>query len=849
MEVDLSPEEYFRQQAAALLHSVEDPLDDNNSSKESWSEIDDNSGAEDNAAVLKRKRILRHGRMRLSEINERFSASKKKLAEARKHQLDLEMQQLKDGTHPQYKEFIEQVDARWSDRLAKIELEMESRRALAKVKLDSSRTSAKNTFIASKGEVRRAMVYRRKKQMWALTDNLRNLERIREAITNVACPLSNQAGIKIPERGTKASNESDHLLSMPDTHLARIDEDADVSAVCGIPALLNYAETEMSAPEDSAAAGIPTHNAAAAITEATDTRVPRSQVGYAHDDMGAAYGYQGVGAGHNVADETVLIGGTVATYELAESARDYGRAYAGHQAIPDARTAGYNAQGSRHGSRHGSVAAPVAAAVVASATASALTSTSVGAQPYATRNQAYYGDSAYQASYYDSSDYKAPNPRAPTMQHSPSVTATGTGVEKYAYGSKRHARINGAVEEYQTPGYYGSNGTTTAPVAVSAQNGSVATKHKYPAEFDEVPGKRQRTVHTSSTWPASQYYQQQQYQHQDDRSWNEPVSATDKSGNPMVDSGATMHSYGYGRQAEYHQKYSGIDADVASGSAYQAQYSHPPPPPLSGDQAYHYSQQQQHGYNRQGVSSSYYGSQKHDYSAESAGYYQQQQAHYHSQDSGYYPPHYQQTAASNGAALLAASSHHADAGYHAQHHYAQQHQHQQSAAAGVYAGGVQKTPADYHPQRHSHKQYASNSSYSGLDAGISMPAPSSSSNAWSGDYYSQQQPHHSSAQVYESQQHPHYRQQGPSSYHHQKHDSHGAVVAEYAGDPRAYYGGSQAMPQQQQPQPQSRSGDPRTHGVPAMGAGAVPSYHHRQATTGGADGHHYSSSSLTNILK
>ncbi|KAJ2384246.1 hypothetical protein GGI05_005067, partial [Coemansia sp. RSA 2603] len=81
--VDQSPEEYFRQYAAAaLLHNSDDESADdnahsNNSKEDAWSEIEDTSGAEDDPAVLKRKRVLRHGRERLTEMKERFNAAKK----------------------------------------------------------------------------------------------------------------------------------------------------------------------------------------------------------------------------------------------------------------------------------------------------------------------------------------------------------------------------------------------------------------------------------------------------------------------------------------------------------------------------------------------------------------------------------------------------------------------------------------------------------------------------------------------------------------------------------------------------------------------------------------------------
>ncbi|KAJ2303104.1 hypothetical protein IWW54_005831, partial [Coemansia sp. RSA 2705] len=92
MEVDQSPEEYFRQHAAAALlrSDADDAADDPKGNPvilatprpvdaramESWSEIEDASGAEDDSSVTKKKRILRYGRQRLSEMRERFNAAK-----------------------------------------------------------------------------------------------------------------------------------------------------------------------------------------------------------------------------------------------------------------------------------------------------------------------------------------------------------------------------------------------------------------------------------------------------------------------------------------------------------------------------------------------------------------------------------------------------------------------------------------------------------------------------------------------------------------------------------------------------------------------------------------------------
>ncbi|KAJ2793507.1 hypothetical protein H4R20_006520, partial [Coemansia guatemalensis] len=44
--------------------------------KESWSGIEDASGSEDEPAVISKKRILRYGRKRLSEMQARFDAAK-----------------------------------------------------------------------------------------------------------------------------------------------------------------------------------------------------------------------------------------------------------------------------------------------------------------------------------------------------------------------------------------------------------------------------------------------------------------------------------------------------------------------------------------------------------------------------------------------------------------------------------------------------------------------------------------------------------------------------------------------------------------------------------------------------
>ncbi|KAJ1802399.1 hypothetical protein LPJ56_007212, partial [Coemansia sp. RSA 2599] len=284
-------------------------------------------------------------------------------------QLDLEMSQLKNGTHPQYREFVDQVDARWTDRLEKIKQKMEFNRDLARLKLESSQRAATNTYIASRGELRRAMILRRKKQMWALADDLRNLERIREAIIGIACPLSNTAGPAEPVKGLMAPAHSSHLLSLPDTHLAEADEDADVSAICGIPALLNY-DGDLVDTEDSSQTLIPT------AADGMDIRVPVSRPGYAQK------GIEESAVGNGDMAGMAKMAPAAAGYEgISASSQDYHQqAYAGHRITSDASHMAYNAPIMSHQDSAAALAsapapAPVSISISASKTeTSALTS-------------------------------------------------------------------------------------------------------------------------------------------------------------------------------------------------------------------------------------------------------------------------------------------------------------------------------------------------------------------------------------------------------------------------------------------------------------------------------------------
>ncbi|KAJ2576558.1 hypothetical protein GGH19_002077 [Coemansia sp. RSA 1807] len=315
MEVDQSPEEYFHQHAAAaLLRSDADDVDD---SKESWSEIEDASSTEDDPVVSKKKRVLRYGRNRLSEMRERFNDAKARLYEEKQQQLDLEWAQLQDGTHPQYREFIDQVDARWTDRLAKIDFKLKCSNKLAQGNLGATKRSAAVTFITMRGELRQRMVHRRKRRLWAMADDIRSLERVSEAIDDMAKPLSNQGAADTPVRGTAAPHDSVHLLNLPESRLPKIDEDSDVSAIRGIPALLNHADADLTVPDDAAPGGHVHTGSVGAMAEALDTRVP----GYAHNGYApAAYAYHG-------APEDVAAGA------------EYARAYGQYSATPAPATA------------------------------------------------------------------------------------------------------------------------------------------------------------------------------------------------------------------------------------------------------------------------------------------------------------------------------------------------------------------------------------------------------------------------------------------------------------------------------------------------------------------------------
>ncbi|KAJ1809981.1 hypothetical protein LPJ75_004288, partial [Coemansia sp. RSA 2598] len=393
-------------------------------------------------------------------------------------------------------------------------------------------------------------------------------------------------------------------------------------------------------------------------------------------------------------------------------------------------------------------------------------------------------------------------------------STTEAGAVAYAYGDSRkhqqqqYAHANGLVEDHRMVGYY--DGVSGAASASSMQNGHALKREVAAVDYDgSVSGKRQRVVQSSGTWSESSHYQQQQQQSQHQQypsyrgaqEWQETPALAAASGNPRyhpADADPAMAPYAYGRHDYYHKYHSSVN-EAGAASSYHPQYS----PPLAAEQSYQYSQQQQQrqqrqrqDYSQQGMpSSAYYGgSQKYEYAQEPSAYYQQQSHPYHGQDGGYYQgsSHYSHPHSGSAAAVAttttaaaAVGARQTEAYYQSNpHQYSQQQQKQQQQRqrqrqmAGSYAGPA---PNDYQQQQQHHHQYASNSSYSGLDTGISMPAPSSSS-AW-GDYYSQQQ-----------QQQQHY--QGSHGYHQQQpqqhgYDSRGGRGGEYgSSDPSGYYGNS-----------------------------------------------------------
>ncbi|KAJ2471820.1 hypothetical protein GGI02_002010 [Coemansia sp. RSA 2322] len=697
MEVDLSPEEYFRHHAAAaLLHSEGDAPDD---AKEAWSDIDDVSGAEEDLAVLKKKRILRHGRRRLAEMRDRFNANKASLYEARQQQLDLEWAQLQDGSHPRYREFVEQVDARWSDRLHKIEQKMECGSSFAQKKLESSQRAALNTFVAGRGELRRGMIYRRQKHMWALTDELRNLEKIREAIVNIACPLSNLDTMG-PVRGSLAARSSDHLLALPSTRLSKHDEDADVSAICGIPALLNHSDTDVSMPEDAVISP-------AMADAAVDTRVPASQLTYAANEPfdASAYSYRDAAARH---DSSAGHAGANGIYAAAAPPDHeyYQYGYGGHPA-PAAGAPGSVKPAYAAGSGH-------------------------------EHHRRYYdaGVGDY-ASYQASADQKQPPP--PAHQSKISDLLMQPSADSYAQ--------DGRASSGRHPSAYYDTGAHAA--ATLGHSATALGKHDMAAvDYDAAPSKRQRMAQSSTTWPAAASLSYGSHHAQAYSAAN-----VESDGRHSVDPAAAVRSYGYGHHSDYHQKHSASQVPSATYApgTHQQQYHQAP-----GDQraAYqygqqHYRQQQQpppppqHGYHhRQSASSSaaaYYGTPaaKYDYASDAPASYYQRRPHQGSAGTGGAPPPVASGVSGAVPQHKQVYYNSADGTYYrsaSTTHYQQQHQ-QQHQLQQVVAGARSSDP--YYSYNQSATASAAAAAAAGYTSQQHQPG-SEYAGGWS-DYYQQSQ--------------------------------------------------------------------------------------------------------------
>ncbi|KAJ2794994.1 hypothetical protein H4R20_006035, partial [Coemansia guatemalensis] len=521
-----------------------------------------------------------------------------RLYEEKQQQLDLEWTQLQNGSHPQYKELIEQADARWADRLDRVEFKLKCGRDLAQKNLDCARRSANATLVTRQGTLRRRMAYARKKKLWVLTDTLRGLERVSETIANISCPLSNHGALDTPVKGVAAPRDSNHLLAMPETRLPAVDEEADMSAICGIPALLNHSDTELSVPDAAPAAPVP-------AADGADTKVP----GYPRT---ARRAYAPAVEENPYKEQTAAANGG---YEHSAT-QNYHHAYAGHYG----------------GQNHHSAAAAA---------------TPANDHAYYTGTSAYYAPTQQQQqqqsqNYYNVDELQAngvavvhtppANARAyntPAGHHRQHAVAAAAADS--SHGHHRHSASHSRVADLLTDtsgaapapaayqAYYDERAAVPPPVtpgSASAHHGSSSGKRGVAVEYDATPSKRQRMVQQSVTWPpSSSKYPHESHahvtprQHQDSRSWA-PANASGSD-----PSGAMPPVYSYAQQPAAH-------------------YNHPQ---STAEYGYHTSQ-------------AYYDSSKYDY----ASYYQQQQqqqqpaqtpthsTRYHGADGSYYYQQQQQ---------------------------------------------------------------------------------------------------------------------------------------------------------------------------------------------------------------
>ncbi|KAJ2851962.1 hypothetical protein IWW36_000735 [Coemansia brasiliensis] len=403
---------------------------------ESWSEIEDTSGTEDDPTVIKKKRILRHGRKRLSEMRDRFNAAKARLFDEKKNQLDVEWAQLQNGTHPQYLEFIGQVDARWTDRLSKIDLKLDCNRNLAINNLESTRKTALSTFAASRSELRQRMIYRRKRRLWALADELRGLERVSEAIANIACPLSSHGTNDGPVRGALAPPDSEHLLELPDTRLSKVDEDSDVAAIRGIPALLNNSDVDV-APGNTAGTG---YAQGGMVAEGVDAQYAQS--GY----PSTAYQYQ--------------------------NEADYARAYGQYS------TASQQQQQPQQ-----------QVAAVPS-----------GDRGYYESTDYRYAQPGYYNSEAAASGYAAGYPTDGRYQHAISADQRHSASQSRVADITHPNTAQASAAAYSQAYYDNTAPSATPVSTLTQQHGGGNGKREAAVEYDDTPSKRQRMVQQPGSW-------------------------------------------------------------------------------------------------------------------------------------------------------------------------------------------------------------------------------------------------------------------------------------------------------------------------------------------------------------
>ncbi|KAJ1931582.1 hypothetical protein EC988_009742, partial [Linderina pennispora] len=141
-----------------------------------------------------------------------LSSAFDRLFEAKQKQLDVELAQLQNGTLPRYKELADQLEARWSDRRNKLDVELECHRDFERTLLEATQRNIRNTFLAQRAELRHSMMQARQRRLWVLGDGRRGLDKVHETVCRLADPISSQSGSWEPELPRAASDESYRLL-------------------------------------------------------------------------------------------------------------------------------------------------------------------------------------------------------------------------------------------------------------------------------------------------------------------------------------------------------------------------------------------------------------------------------------------------------------------------------------------------------------------------------------------------------------------------------------------------------------------------------------------------------------